>query len=160
MVSWVVSFQLSPVAQSCRTLCDPMGCGRPGLPVHHQFPSLLRLMSIESVMPSSHLIVCRQYLTLYVCFLPSSLIWKSMEQPGWGCRDPVNRSLLCRAELQCEFQSLCTSSCISNPAWSWGPPSAGLFLGLHTTTALLFWHTPPPKTWTASEGLKIFFLFT
>ena len=26
----------SSVAQSCPTLCDPMGCSTPGLPVHHQ----------------------------------------------------------------------------------------------------------------------------
>ena len=30
------SVQLSSVAQSCPTLCDPMDCGMPGLPVHHQ----------------------------------------------------------------------------------------------------------------------------
>ena len=29
-------FQFSSVAQSCPTLCDPMGCSTPGLPVHHQ----------------------------------------------------------------------------------------------------------------------------
>ena len=28
--------QLSSVAQSCLTLCDPMDCSTPGLPVHHQ----------------------------------------------------------------------------------------------------------------------------
>ena len=28
--------QFSSVAQSCPTLCDPMDCSRPGLPVHHQ----------------------------------------------------------------------------------------------------------------------------
>ena len=27
---------LSSVAQSCPTLCDPMSCSTPGLPVHHQ----------------------------------------------------------------------------------------------------------------------------
>ena len=27
-----------PVAQSCPTLCNPMGCSTPGLPVHHQLP--------------------------------------------------------------------------------------------------------------------------
>ena len=32
------SVQLSSVAQSCPTLCDPMNCSTPGLPVHHQFP--------------------------------------------------------------------------------------------------------------------------
>ena len=31
---WV--FQFSSVAQSCRTLCDPMNCTTPCLPVHHQ----------------------------------------------------------------------------------------------------------------------------
>ena len=30
--------QLSLVAQSCLTLCDPMNCSTPGLPVHHQLP--------------------------------------------------------------------------------------------------------------------------
>ena len=31
-----VSVQFSSVAQSCPTLCDPMNCSTPGLPVHHQ----------------------------------------------------------------------------------------------------------------------------
>ena len=30
--------QFSSVAQSCLTLCDPMDCSTPGLPVHHQLP--------------------------------------------------------------------------------------------------------------------------
>ena len=30
--------QFSLVAQSCPTLCDPMDCSMPGLPVHHQLP--------------------------------------------------------------------------------------------------------------------------
>ena len=32
------SVQFSSVAQSCTTLCDPMNCSTPGLPVHHQLP--------------------------------------------------------------------------------------------------------------------------
>ena len=32
------SVQLSSVAQSCPTLCDPMNCSTPGLPVHHRLP--------------------------------------------------------------------------------------------------------------------------
>ena len=32
------SIQFSSVTQSCPTLCDPMDCSMPGLPVHHQFP--------------------------------------------------------------------------------------------------------------------------
>ena len=30
------SVQFSSVTQSCPTLCDPMDCSMPGLPVHHQ----------------------------------------------------------------------------------------------------------------------------
>ena len=33
----MVLVQFSSVAQSCLTLCDPMSCSMPGLPVHHQF---------------------------------------------------------------------------------------------------------------------------
>ena len=29
------SIQFSPVTQSCLTLCNPMDCSTPGLPVHH-----------------------------------------------------------------------------------------------------------------------------
>ena len=58
------SVQFSSVAQSCPTLCDPMNRSTPGLPVHHQHWSSLRLTSIEAVMPSSHLILCRPLLLL------------------------------------------------------------------------------------------------
>ena len=36
-----------------------MDCSTPGFPVPHQPQSMLKLMSIESVMPSNHLILCR-----------------------------------------------------------------------------------------------------
>ena len=61
------SVQFSSVAQSCLTLCDPKDCTTPGFPVHHQLLDLLRLVSIESVMPSNHFILCRPLL------LPPSL---------------------------------------------------------------------------------------
>ena len=32
------TYQFSSVAQSCPTLCNPMDCSTPGLPVHHQLP--------------------------------------------------------------------------------------------------------------------------
>ena len=41
-----------------------MNCSTPGLPVHHQLPSSLRLTSIESMMPSSHLILGHPLLLL------------------------------------------------------------------------------------------------
>ena len=58
------SVQFSSVAQSCPTLCNPMNCSPPGLPVHHNSRSSLRFTSIKSVMPSSHLILCCPFLLL------------------------------------------------------------------------------------------------
>ena len=53
---------------SCVRLYNPMDCRRRGVPVHHQSWSLLKLMSIESVMPSNHLILCYPLLLLPLIF--------------------------------------------------------------------------------------------
>ena len=50
------------VTKSCLTLQDPMDCSMPAFPVLNVSRSLLKLMSIESVMPSNHLILCRPLL--------------------------------------------------------------------------------------------------
>ena len=39
-----------------------MDCSTPGFPVLHHSQSLVKLMSIESVMPSNHLILCHPFL--------------------------------------------------------------------------------------------------
>ena len=39
---WQTSVQFSSVAQSCPTLCDPMNCSTPGLPVRHQLPEYIQ----------------------------------------------------------------------------------------------------------------------
>ena len=74
MKSQFSSVQFSPVAQSCLTLCDPMDCSTPGLPVHHR--SLLRLMSIEAVMPSNHLTLCCG-LVLWPSIFPSIRVFSN-----------------------------------------------------------------------------------
>ena len=48
--------QFSSVAQSCPTLCDPMNCSSPGLPVHHQLPDFTQTHVHRVSDPSSHLI--------------------------------------------------------------------------------------------------------
>ena len=65
-------------AQLFPTLCDLMDCSTPGSPVLHYFISwsLLKLMSIELVMPSSHLILCYPILLLPSIF-PSIKIFSS-----------------------------------------------------------------------------------
>ena len=60
--------QFSSVPQSCLTLCDPMNHSTSGLPVHHQLPGLPKLMSIELVIPSNHLILCHPLLLLSSIF--------------------------------------------------------------------------------------------
>ena len=52
------SVQFSSVTQSCLTLCDPMNCStEASLSITNSW-SLLRLICIESVTPSNHLILC------------------------------------------------------------------------------------------------------
>ena len=60
----IKSDQIRSVAQSCPTLCDPMNHSMPGLPVHHQLPEFTQTHVHESVMPSSHLTLCRPLLFL------------------------------------------------------------------------------------------------
>ena len=54
------SVSVSSVTQSCLTLCNPMNYSMPGLPVRHQ----LLEFTLESVMPSNHLILCHPLLLL------------------------------------------------------------------------------------------------
>ena len=60
----------------CLTLCDPMDCSMPGLPVLHHHPELAQFVSIESVMPSSHLILCHPLLLL-PSILPSIRVFSN-----------------------------------------------------------------------------------
>ena len=70
------------VAQSYPTLCDPMGCSMLGSPVSQSF---LKLMSIESVMPSNHLILYHPLLLLPSIF-PSIMVFsnKSSLRISWS----------------------------------------------------------------------------
>ena len=44
VAEWMLcSVQFSSVAQSCPTLCNPMNCSTPGLPVHHQLPEFTQI---------------------------------------------------------------------------------------------------------------------
>ena len=56
--------QFSSVAQSCSTLCDPMNCSTPSLPVHHQLLGFTQTHVHWVGMPSSYLILCHPLLLL------------------------------------------------------------------------------------------------
>ena len=59
------SLQFCSVIQSCLSVCDPVDCSTLGaiLSITNS-RSLLKLMSIESVIPSNHLIPCHPVLLL------------------------------------------------------------------------------------------------
>ena len=62
---FLVYLQFSSVQLLSRVqLCNPMNHSTPGLPVHTSSQSPPKPMSIESVMPSSHLILCHPLLLL------------------------------------------------------------------------------------------------
>ena len=63
------SVQFSSVTQSCPTSCEPMDCCTSGLPVITNSWRLLKLMSIELVVPSNHPVLCRPLLFLPSVFL-------------------------------------------------------------------------------------------
>ena len=50
------SVQFISVAQLCPTLCDPMNCSMPGLPIHHQLPEFTQthVHRIDDAIQSSH----------------------------------------------------------------------------------------------------------
>ena len=74
----IYSVQFSSVTQLCPTFCNPMACSKPGFPVHHQelIQSLFRLICIELVMPSNHLILCHPLLFPSSIF-PSSRVFSN-----------------------------------------------------------------------------------
>ena len=51
-----LSVQFSSVTQSCPTLCHPMNCSTPGLPVHHQLPEFTQTQvhRVHDVIQPSH----------------------------------------------------------------------------------------------------------
>ena len=70
------SVQFSSVAQSCLTLATPRSTARQASLSITNSGSLLKLMSIELVMPSNHLILCRPPLLL-PSILPSIRIFSN-----------------------------------------------------------------------------------
>ena len=80
---FLVSVQFSSVAQSCPALCDPWISARQASLFITIYRSSLRLTSIESVMPSSHLILCRPLLLLPP--IPASIrVFPMSQLVPWG----------------------------------------------------------------------------
>ena len=68
--------EFSSVTESCPILCDPMDCSTPGFLLVTNSQSLLKLMSMESAMPSNRLILCDPLLLLSSIF-PSTGVFSN-----------------------------------------------------------------------------------
>ena len=125
----------SSVAQLCPTLCDPVNSSRPGLPVHHQ---LLEFTSIESVMPSSHLILCPQFLSNDCPF--------SVPRSHAGC-------VVCCCLLShvWHFAALCTVGFLC----PWDFPGKNTGVGCHFLLQAYFW--PRDRTHISYIGRRILY---
>ena len=72
----IISFiQFNSVTQLCPTLCDCLDCSTQASLSIINSQSLLKLMSIESVMPSNYLILCRPF-SSRLQFFPASGLFK------------------------------------------------------------------------------------
>ena len=69
-------WNISSVAQSCPTLCDPMNRSMRGLPVHHQLPESTQTHVHRVSDAINHLILCRPLLLLPSVF-PSIRVFSS-----------------------------------------------------------------------------------
>ena len=56
----ISSVQFSSVTQSCSTVCDPVNCSTPGLPVHHQLPEFTQthIHRVSDAIQPSHPLSC------------------------------------------------------------------------------------------------------
>jgi len=75
--------QFSSVALSCPTLCDPMHCSTPGLPVHHQL--------LEFIQTHVHRVsdAIQPFYPLLSPFPPALNPWEGLGAGGEGASLPV-----------------------------------------------------------------------
>ena len=92
--------QFSSVVQSCLTLCDPMDCSMPALPVHHKLPELTYTYAhhiIDAIHPSHPLsspsppaFNLSQHQCLFIWVSSSHYVAKGLEFPASASVLPMN----------------------------------------------------------------------
>ena len=85
--------QFSSGTQSCLTLCDPMDCNMPGLPVHHQRPEFTQTQAHSIGCPSNHLIPFSSHLQSFPAS-GSSLMSQFFEPGGQSIGVSASTSVL------------------------------------------------------------------
>ena len=91
------------VTESCLTLCDPMDCSTQASLFFTVTQSLLKLKSIESVMPSNHLILCHPLLLLSSIFPGIRVFSNESDLCFWW---PKNQSFSLSISFSSEFSGL------------------------------------------------------
>ena len=81
ILNWANSCRWCSVAKSRPTLCNPVECSMPGPPSFNISRGRLQLMSIESVMPSKHLVLCHPL--LLPSLFPSIRVFSSESALGF-----------------------------------------------------------------------------
>ena len=123
----LLGFVLRSVTQLCPTLCDPVAATQQVSLAIALSRSLLRFVSIESVMPSNHLILCHPLLDLPSIFpsiraLSSELVLCIRWPQHWSFSFSISPSneysglisfrigLLCSLAIECNFPGILLSS--------------------------------------------------
>ena len=131
--------QFNSVTQSCMTFCDPMDCKRPVLPVHHQLPEFTQVISIESMTPFNHLILCSSLLLLPSIFpsirvLSNELILQIRWPKYWS--------------YSVSISSFCEYSRLISHRMDWldllavqGIQTLKSLLPHHSSKASIYWHS-------------------
>ena len=118
-----IGIQFSSVTQSCPTLCDPVDCSTPGLPVHHQLPGFTQthVHRVGDAIQPSHPVVplssCSQSLPVsgsfpmsqlfdryYYLVIGTSLVAQTVKASaynagdlGWG--DPLEKEMAAHSSI-------------------------------------------------------------
>ena len=123
LAPWKKSYDKpSSVTQFCPILCDPMDYSTPGSLSITNSQSLLKLMSIQSVLPSNHLILCHPLLLLPSIFpasgsFPVSQIFTSGNQSR-----QINLDSIIKAEMSLWQMKVCIVKAMvfsSSHVWTW-----------------------------------------
>ena len=128
--------QFSSVTHLCPTLCDPMNCSMPGLPVHHQLPKStqtiiwLSLQFSRSVMSNSLQLHGLQH-TRLPCPSPTPRACSNSCPLSQWCHPTISSSAV---PFSSRLQSLPASG---SSSMSWFLASGGQSIGISTSASVL-----------------------
>ena len=99
-------------------LCNTTDCSTPGLPVHHQLPEFTQTQTIESVMPSSHLILGCPLLFPPSIF-PSIRVFFNDKEDSWDFSGPMSKNPPCNAGDTSSISGPARSHMPRGNYWTW-----------------------------------------